>query len=89
MEDKMVAEPTTAEERAAWPIFGGLPTVKEQIHRLIADVERLTVEIDERARLAEQREELEATLQAEVKVLTEHMALHDRACCNELTEEAS
>ena len=34
--------------------------------------------------LAKLLEDLQSA-QAEAKALTEHMALHDRACCNELT----
>ena len=82
----MVAEPTTAEERAAWPIFGGLPTVKEQIHRLIADVERLEAErggvwAASVASLAESQADVEALTKQldEARVVMRHYVDHVRS----------
>ena len=67
--------PVPADQRKILRSGAGLSTLQQscvQTH-LIADVERLTGEIDERARLAEQREELEVTQQADVKALTEQL----------------
>ena len=67
--------PVSADQREILTRGAGLSALQQlrvQSH-LIADVERLQGEIDERARLAEQREELEATLQADVKALTEQL----------------